>query len=106
MNQICDELATQVPATLVGTTYPVEMGDALGSILEDQKGMQHACEAETSMMMACEPDLVDTSDLGSIGTPPDNMQGFLGAGRSSYRWRSFTHKTPDGRGRVAGKGQR
>ena len=96
MNQICDELATQVDATLVGTTYPVEMGESLGELLEDQKGMQHACEAETSMMLACEPDLVDTSDLGSIGTGAGNASGFLGAGRSSYRWRSFVHKTPDG----------
>lgn len=94
MQQICDELATQTPATLVATTYPVEMGDALSAILEDQPGMQHACEAETSMMMVCEPDLVDTSDLGSLGTR-DN-QHFLGAGRASYRWRSFTSKTADG----------
>ena len=94
MQQICDELATQTPATLVATTYPVEMGDALGGILEDQPGMQHACEAETSMMMVCEPDLVDTSDLGSLGTR-DN-QHFLGAGRASYRWRSFASKTADG----------
>ena len=94
MQQICDELATQTPATLVGTTYPMEMGNALGDILEDQPGMQHACEAETSMMMVCEPDLVDTSDLGSLGTR-DN-QHFLGAGRASYRWRPFSSKTADG----------
>ncbi len=98
MHQICDELSTQTPATLVATTYPVEMGSALGEILEDQKGMQHACEAETSMMMAVEPDLVDTSDLGALGTRGDDH--FLGAGKASYRWRPFASKTPDG---VAGQ---
>ena len=98
MHQICDELSTQTPATLVATTYPTEMGDALGSILEDQKGMQHACEAETSMMMACEPDLVDTTNLAEIGTKGDDH--FLRAGKASYRWRPFASKTGDG---VAGQ---
>ena len=98
MHQICDELSTQTPATLVATTYPTEMGDALEAILEDQKGMQHACEAETSMMLACEPELVDASDLGSLGT--EGEAHFLRAGKASYRWRPFAHKTADG---VAGR---
>lgn len=98
MHQICDELATRTPATLVATTYPTEMGDAITEILEDQKGMQHACEAETSMMMACEPDLVDTSDLASLGTT--GQDHFLRAGKASYRWRPFASKTGDG---VAGQ---
>ena len=98
MQQICDELASKVDAILVGTTYPMEMGSALGDILEDQKGMQHACEAETSMMLACEPDLVDASDLASLGTQGDDH--FLRAGKGSYRWRPFAHKTADG---VAGR---
>ncbi|MEM1160532.1 MAG: creatininase family protein [Pseudomonadota bacterium] len=98
LNQICDELAPTLDATLVATTYPTEMGAALGDILEDQKGMQHACEAETSMMMAVEPDLVDDSDLGAIGTQGEAH--FLGAGQNSYRWRPFAAKTADG---VAGR---
>lgn len=98
MQQICDELSSQTEAILVGTTYPSEMGVALADILEDQAGMQHACEAETSMMMAVEPDLVDTSDLGNIGTTGDAQ--FLRAGKASYRWRPFASKTADG---VAGR---
>ena len=98
MHQICDELSTKLPATLVATTYATEMGEALREVLEDQKGMQHACEAETSMMMAIEPDLVDTSDLASLGTRGEDH--FLRAGRASYRWRPFASKTSDG---VAGR---
>lgn len=98
MHQICDELATQTPATLVATTYPTEMGEAIGEILEDQAGMQHACEAETSMMLACEPDLVDTSNLAALGTTGE--EHFLRAGQASYRWRPFAAKTGDG---VAGR---
>lgn len=98
MHQICDELSPQLDAVLVATTYPSEAGEALSELLEDQKGMQHACEAETSMMMACEPDLVDTSNLDALGTQGDDH--FLRAGRASYRWRPFAHKTADG---VAGR---
>ena len=98
MHQICDELATQTPATLVATTYPNEMGAAIGEILEDQQGMRHACEAETSMMLACEPDLVDISNLAAIGTA--NEVHFLKAGHASYRWRPFASMTGDG---VAGQ---
>lgn len=94
MNQICDELAPELPVTLVATTYPTELGAELGALLDDQDGMQHACEAETSMMMALEPDLVDASDLGSLAT--DRGVGFLKAGNASYRWRPFTHLTGNG----------
>ncbi|MEL6965462.1 MAG: creatininase family protein [Pseudomonadota bacterium] len=94
MQQICDELSGEVEATLVATTYPSEMGATLGALLEDQDGMQHACEAETSMMMAVEPDLVDTSDLASLGT--ERGVGFLKVGKGSYRWRPFTHMTGNG----------
>lgn len=94
MQQICDELSTQIDATLVATTYVGEAGDAIGALLEDQDGIQHAGEGETAMMMACEPDLVDSSDLESIAT--ERGVGFLKAGHASYRWRPFAHCTHSG----------
>lgn len=96
LQQICDELAPIVPATLVLTTYPMEAGAALSELLEDQEGMQHACEAETSMMMACEGDLVDDSDLAALVADAGDASGFLKAGRGSYRWRPFNHATGNG----------
>ena len=54
----------------------------------------HACEAETSMMLALEPTLVDTTDLAALATERDG--GFLGAGATSYRWRAFQHMTANG----------
>lgn len=95
MQQICDELSPQVNATLVATTYVTEAGDDLAQHLEDQAGVMHAGEAETSMMMAVEPALVDTADLASIA---DGMDGkrFLNAGQGSYRWRPFAHVTGNG----------
>lgn len=50
------------------------------------------------MMLAVEPDLVDASDLASLGT--EGEAHFLKAGKSSYRWRPFASKTADG---VAGR---
>ncbi len=94
IQQIADELATELPATIVATGYAWESSLEFARILEDQGGIQHACEAETSMMLAVEPDLVDTSDLAALAT--DRGAGFLKAGKGSYRWRPFQHMTANG----------
>ncbi|WP_108838944.1 creatininase family protein [Tateyamaria sp. Alg231-49] len=67
----------------------------LSQHLEDQPGVMHAGEAETSMMMVCEPGLVDDSDLGGLASPMDGKK-FLQAGEGSYRWRPFAHVTENG----------
>jgi creatinine amidohydrolase len=94
MQQIADELAPVLPATIVATTYVSEAALEFARLLEDQAGVQHACEAETSMMLAVEPDLVDTSDLARLAT--ERGAGFLSAGKASYRWRPFEHMTANG----------
>lgn len=95
--QILDEIAPQVGATLVFATYPMEAGiDAFKAVLEDQDFIQHACEAETSMMMVCEPALVDDSDLAAHNVPHGNEPDFLAAGRAAYRWRPLSHATHNG----------
>lgn len=96
MQQFCEENAPHLAATLVATTYPGEAAEEIGKILEDQENLSHACEAETSMMMACEPDLVDASDLAALNNPDGAGAGFLGAGKGSYRWRPYTQTTPHG----------
>ena len=89
-----DMLATRVDAVIVAGGYGIEAAPAFADILEDQPGMSHACEAETSMMLALESDLVDASDLASCaGGGPESV---LGAGRGAYRWRPFTHATGNG----------
>ena len=96
LQQILDEIAPTSDATLVATTYVIEAGDRYHGIMEDQQSIMHAGEGETSMMMVCEPDLVDTSDLASLNVPSGNGPAFLGAGRASYRWRPLTHVTHNG----------
>ncbi len=89
-----EALAMSLGVTVVATTYLREAADAVEPLLEDQDGVQHACEAETSMMMALEPDLVDTSALASLAS--DSSRSLSGPGRASFRWRSFTERTDNG----------
>lgn len=91
-----DDIAPNSPATLVFTTYVSEAGAAMGAPLEDQANLMHAGEAETSMMMVCEPDLVDDSNLAALNVPAGENPDFLRAGQGSYRWRPLTHATPNG----------
>ena len=95
MQQICDELAPTCPATLVATTYVSEAGTSLSQHCQDQPGVMHAGEAETSMMMAVEGALVDDRELGQIAQNAGGPK-FLGAGKAGYRWRPFAHVTANG----------
>ena len=96
MQQIADELSPELDATIVCTTYPMEAAEPFKEILEDQPGVMHACEAETSMMMAVAGDLVDGADLASLRQMGGAGQRFLKAGVASYRWRPFGHVTANG----------
>ena len=52
------ELTRSLGVPVVGMTYWLANADTFGAILEDQPNVMHACEAETSMMMAVAPDCV------------------------------------------------
>ncbi len=67
---------------------------AVAEILEDQEGLIHACEAETSMMMVAQPDLVDESRLSEAVGPTTGMNELLNP--AILRWRSFSEITPSG----------
>ena len=95
MQQTLDELAPNCKATLVATTYVTEAGDELSQHLQDQPSVMHAGEAETSMMLVCEPELVDMANIDDIASPNEAGK-FLSAGRGSYRWRPFAHVTENG----------
>src|SRR5690606_19113420 len=56
---IAGELAAEVPGIVAVATYFLLAQPRFAAILEHQNGVRHACEAETSMMLALRPDLVD-----------------------------------------------
>lgn len=52
------ELTRTLGVPVVGLTYWLANADTFAAILEAQANVMHACEAETSMMMAVAPDCV------------------------------------------------
>jgi creatinine amidohydrolase len=94
MQSATDLLSLELNATIVATSFALEAADEIANSLQDQKRIMHACEVETSMMLAIEPDLVDTTELALLAT--ERGAGFLSAGKASYRWRPYTHMTGNG----------
>jgi creatinine amidohydrolase len=62
-------------------------------VLEDQKGVRHACEAETSMIMAAFPDCVRKDKLPEAFGPNDVDSP---TSQPLLVWRSFKEMTPSG----------
>ncbi|MFN8721262.1 MAG: creatininase family protein [Rhodospirillales bacterium] len=77
---------------VVGTYVPIGGTGLPPGILETQDTVMHACEAETSMMLAVAPDLVDTRDLAAAKGPGAEP----GPAPMLKRWRSFADRTPTG----------
>jgi creatinine amidohydrolase len=63
------ELTRELNAPIATATYFMEARSEQARVLEDQAGVMHACEAETSMMMACHPELVDVTRLAEAHGP-------------------------------------
>ncbi len=95
------ELTRELGAPIAATTYFMEGHTAMAEILEDQQGVMHACEAETSMMMAVHPDLVNADKLADAHGPSFNILGSLVP--SLKRFHSFAELTASG---VAGDARR
>ena len=85
---LTDELTPKLGIPIVQFTYWYAASEAIGAILETQAGLSHACEAETSMMMAVRPELVaeDRIPMAKANRTPD-VSDIVGGG--VYRWRSI-----------------
>jgi creatinine amidohydrolase len=59
------ELTTALGVPVVGLTYWLANADTFAAILETQTNVQHACEAETAMMMALRPDDVRRENIAA-----------------------------------------
>jgi creatinine amidohydrolase len=91
---IAGELTRELAAPVATVTYFMEGTAEAAGILEDQNGVMHACEAETSMMMATDPDLVDRTRLNEAHGPAFDIAGSLQP--SLKRFRSFSELTGSG----------
>jgi creatinine amidohydrolase len=94
LTNIAAELTLEIGIPIVTATYWTlpETAEAFAGILERQANVRHACEAETSMMLALRPELVDRARMAELDGP---MEGLSGQG-GVYRWRSIDWWTPTG----------
>jgi len=95
LRNVTDELTPKLRAPIVQFTYWYAAAEPIDAILETQAVLSHACEAETSMMMALRPELVaeDRIPLAKSNRTP-NVEEFVGSG--VYRWRSVGSRSASG----------
>ena len=95
LRTITDDLTPKLGVPIVQFTYWYAAAVAIAKILETQGGLQHACEAETAMMMVLRPDLVATDriPLAKSNTSP-NIADVVGGG--VYSWRSIGSRSGSG----------
>jgi creatinine amidohydrolase len=88
---VVEELTGELGLALATATYWQLAAEPFRAILERQSGVRHACEAETSMVLALRPELVDAGRFEEARTAEDDA-GPPGA----WRWRCFTERTASG----------
>lgn len=92
---LADELTPKYKVPIVQFTYWYATAEAIAPLLEKQPGLLHACEAETSMMMAVRPEIVaeDRIPLAKANRSPD-VSDIVGGG--VYRWRTTASMSASG----------
>ena len=88
---VVEELSADGGLVLATATYWQLAAEPIRAILERQSGVRHACEAETSMVLALRPELVDQGRFAEAKAAEDEA-GVPGA----YRWRSFPERSASG----------
>jgi len=94
LDVIAGELKIELGLNVVTASYwtVTKVAEAFAQILEKQRNVRHAGEAETSMMMALEPDLVDSAAAATIAPITEGIRRDDGL----YRWRAFDEMTDSG----------
>jgi creatinine amidohydrolase len=93
---VVNELAVELDAPIATTSYWPLAAEAFGRILERQKNVRHACEAETSMLLALVPELVDMDRAQEAVGPTSPELGEVLGTEAVHRWRSFKSRTHHG----------
>ena len=79
---------------LAGGTYWNIAQEEIGALLQKQKYLLHACEAETSMMLALTPDLIDRDELPQVHGPyVPGLSAIPGVNPGVYRWRELSSRS-------------
>lgn len=91
-----NDIAPDFKAPIGTATYWLLAQDAFGAILEQQSNVRHACEAETSMMLALRPELVDMARTADVVGPTAPEVAGLAPSGAAHRWQSFAARTSHG----------
>ena len=95
LRTITDDLTPKLGVPIVQFTYWYAAAVPIAKILETQGGLQHACEAETSMMMAVHPELVATDRIPLARTnTAQGVNDVVGGG--VYMWRTIASRSSSG----------
>ena len=90
LHVIVEQLTPTSEAVLATVNYWHLAALEFAEILERQSGVRHACEAETSMVLALRPELVDPARFAEASFEESGPAG------AAYRWRSFADRTASG----------
>lgn len=110
LTAFANEIGPELQLPVATATYWTLAKDAFAEILERQATVRHACEAETSMLLALAPDLVDMAKAeDAVG--PTEVELSAVAGDAAHRYRSFKARTRHGaigdpRAATAAKGEK
>lgn len=100
------DFARETRLHVEATTYFMLAQDAFPPLLEDQEGVQHACEVETSMMMVLAPGSVREPRLAEAFGARDGLPGRPTVSRHrSFREMTETGVIGDARRATPAKGQ-
>jgi creatinine amidohydrolase len=91
LHVIVEQLSPTFEGVLACASYWHLAALEFAQILERQPGVQHACEAETSMVLALRPELVDPSRFAEARFEEGKRPG-----GAAYRWDSFPARTASG----------
>ncbi len=101
------DFAAETGLKVRATTYFELAQPAIDPILDDQERIRHACEGETSLMMALAPELVRHNKLAEAVGPSHSTPRPLGVGQfRSYRSFTETGVVGDARKATKAKGER
>jgi creatinine amidohydrolase len=101
------DFARETGLTVRVITFYEPVRSAMAPLLDDQDGVHHACEAETSLMMVVAPDTVRHDKLAEAHGPPKSSSPPAGVGRyRSFRDISASGVIGDARRASAEKGHK
>jgi creatinine amidohydrolase len=97
LQNMIGELTVEYKLPFATGTYWDIAARSIARLLEKQKALLHACEAETSMVMAMAPELVNPDELSQMHGPyVPGLAAIPTVNEGVYRWRQLSSRSPIG----------